>query len=104
MDYQRIDIAPLRELAELVLKPIVKDVVDEALLKFKMENKEGQRFIPVKQVTEEYGVSQSCLYLRFRTGKLKRHKYGGLTFVDRVELEQGMKTEVLCGKKPFKKK
>ena len=56
----------------------------------------------VAEVTRVYGIAQSTIYLRFKTGQLTKYKQNGLTFVDVDELEQSMTEEKLCAVLPEK--
>lgn len=101
-DFRRVDLTPLATLLESLLRPIITECVVEAVSGEFQKRKDMNRYLTVKQVNETYGISASTLYQRFRTGKLKKVKNGGLTFVDREDLERTMRPQLLCGKKPFK--
>lgn len=101
-DFRRVDLTPLASLLESLLRPIITECVAEAVSGEFQKRKDMNRYLTVKQVNETYGISASTLYQRFRTGKLKKVKNGGLTFVDREDLERTMIPQLLCGKKPFK--
>ena len=79
---------PLKSFLSDLITPIVEKAVKDAV-----PAKEGTslpRYIPVSQIPEEYGISVSTIYLRFSNGELTKHKQGGLTFVDREELEKSI--------------
>ena len=93
---------PLKSFLSDLITPIVEKAVKDAV-----PAKEGTslpRYIPVSQIPEEYGISVSTIYLRFSNGELTKHKQGGLTFVDTVQLESLMKGEKLCAKAPMKRR
>ncbi|MGM9735153.1 MAG: helix-turn-helix transcriptional regulator [Candidatus Cryptobacteroides sp.] len=93
---------PLKSFLSDLITPIVQKAVKDAVPA--KENSSLPRFIPVSQIPEEYGISVSTIYLRFNTGELTKHKQGGLTFVDREELEKSIKARKLCDTVAPKKK
>lgn len=94
------EIKQIKSFLTNLITPIVKDAVNEAMPK--AIGVRDQNRIPVLQVTDRYGISQSKVYALFRSGALTKHKQGGLTFVDTIELEELMKSEKLTDKVPYK--
>lgn len=93
---------PLKSFLSDLITPIVEKAVKDAV-----PAKEGTslpRYIPVSQIPEEYGISVSTIYLRFSNGELTKHKQGGLTFVDREELEKSIKAKKMYATVAPKKK
>lgn len=93
---------PLKSFLSDLITPIVEKAVKDAV-----PAKEGTslpRYIPVSQIPEEYGISVSTIYLRFSNGELTKHKQGGLTFVDREELEKSIKAKKMYATVGPKKK
>lgn len=94
------NLAPVRAFFKELITPIVTDAVKQALPN--TDENGGGRKMPVAEVTRVYGIAQSTLYLRFKTGQLTKYKQNGLTFVDVDELEQSMTEEKLCAVLPQK--
>lgn len=94
------NLAPVRAFFKELITPIVTDAVKQAMPAASEERKGNK--IPVADVTPLYGISQSTIYARFKSGQLKKYKQNGLTFVDVDELEQSMKEEKLCDILPQK--
>ena len=98
------NLAPVRAFFKELITPIVTDAVKQALPN--ADESGNGRKMPVAEVTRVYGIAQSTLYLRFKTGQLTKYKQNGLTFVDVDELERSMKVEKLCDvvpERPVKK-
>lgn len=96
------NLAPVRAFFKELIAPIVAEAVKQALPETD-EFKNGKK-IPVADVTKVYGIAQSTVYLRFKTGQLTKYKQHGLTFVDVEELERTMEVEKLCDIAPMKQK
>lgn len=92
------NLAPVRAFFKELITPIVTDAVKQAMPAKDESN--SSRKMPVAEVTKVYGIAQSTLYLRFKTGQLTKYKQNGLTFVDIDELEQSMTEEKLCAVMP----
>lgn len=93
------NLKPIKTFLKELITPIVADAVKQAI---PQDNDKRGNKIPVAKVTELYGISQSTIYLRFKTGQLTKHKLDGLTFVDPDELERTMKVVKLCDRVPKK--
>ena len=94
------NLAPVRAFFKELITPIVTDAVKQALPN--ADESGNGRKMPVAEVTRVYGIAQSTIYLRFKTGQLTKYKQNGLTFVDVDELEQSMTEEKLCAVLPEK--
>ena len=92
---------PLKSFLSDLIAPIVEKAVKDAVPK--KEESSAQRFLSVKQICHEYGISVSTIYNRFSNGELTCHKHGGRTFIDREELESLIEAKKLCGKKAQQK-
>lgn len=91
---------PLKSFLSDLITPIVEKAVKAAVPE--KEAQPQQRYISVQQVSDEYGISVSTIYLRFASGELTKHKNGGLTFVDREELEKSIKAKKFYERVPQK--
>ena len=95
------NLAPVRPFFKELITPIVTDAVKQALPS--ADESGNSRKMAVADVTRVYGIAQSTIYLRFKTGQLTKYKQNGLTFVDIDELERSMKVEKLCDVLPDKR-
>ena len=94
------NLAPVRAFFKELITPIVKDAVKQALPN--ADESGNGRKMAIAEVTKVYGIAQSTIYLRFKTGQLTKYKQNGLTFVDIDELEKSMTEEKLCAVLPQK--
>lgn len=96
------NLAPVRAFFKELITPIVTDAVKQALPN--ADESGNGRKMAIAEVTKVYGIAQSTIYLRFKTGQLTKYKQNGLTFVDIDELEKSMTEEKLCEITPKKEK
>lgn len=87
------NLAPVRSFLQELIKPIVDDVVKEAIPK---ALKEGRKpLLSLEEVMKEYHISSSTIYRRFDSKELTKVKYGNRTLVKRWEIEKGLREGTL---------
>lgn len=96
------NLKPLKSFLTDLITPIVKSAVGEAIPNTIKEK--DRNLVPVKKVTELYGISQTQVYRLFESGELEKVKQGWLTFVDTYQLESLMRVQRLTYKAPMKGK
>lgn len=78
-----------------LISPIVEEAVKASVAV--PEAPRAKKYLTVKEVEEQYSVSTSTIYQRFKEGKLTRVKNGGKTYILTDEIEGSLIRKSLAG-------
>lgn len=79
---------PKHEMADALLLVALGDIVRDIVREELTRERSGWRWLTTQQASELLGISAHRIAARVREGKLPGRKYGGRTYVDRIELEK----------------